>query len=77
MHSGGFAARINLLPLLRYFGLIFQQTGKESEECVAGKRKQCPNPVNRRKPLITLGPPISGLLVTCLASRSCLGQTGM
>lgn len=40
MHSGGFAARINLPPLLRHFGLIFQQTGKENEECVAGKRKQ-------------------------------------
>ena len=39
MPSGEFPARINLLPLLRCFGLIFQQTGKENEECVLVKEK--------------------------------------
>ena len=67
MHSGEFPARINLLPLLRFFSHIFQQPGKENEECAVGlKKKKSSSPMNHRKLFIILGPPVSGLLVTCL-----------
>lgn len=36
----GFPARINLLPLLRFFSHIFQQPGKENEECAIGLKKE-------------------------------------